>query len=108
MSNFELDVIKAIVEEFESLVEEGELTEGGQPYTFPAAVRDYYDNLADDLHDSEGDPEYQQGHREEMAVIERWFGAFAEFKPAESERIHGVEMECGECKHWPCICHLDD
>jgi len=77
MSNFELDVIKAIVEEFESLVEEGELTEGGQPYTFPAAV-------------------------------ERWFGAFAEFKPAESERIHGVEMECGECKHWPCICHLDD
>jgi len=20
----------------------------------------------------------------------------------------GVEITCGECKHWPCICHLDD
>lgn len=66
----DLDVMKAIIEDWEDRDSE----EPG--ITFEEVLQDYYGNLLDDLHDSQGDREYQQGLLEQMQAIERWADSF--------------------------------
>lgn len=53
--------------------------------SFLSAVQAWYDNLLDDLHDSVGDQEYQQGCLERMQVVARAFPGI--IKPASEEDI---------------------
>lgn len=61
----ELELMEEIVEDWQDRIEDGETV------TFVSAFRGYYDNLRDDLHDSRGDKEHQEGLLVRIAICER-------------------------------------
>lgn len=62
-----------ILEDFEANHEE----DGS---SFVESVNSFYQNLMDDLHDSNGDAEYQAGNLERMAFVEHFLGHFLEVR----------------------------
>lgn len=66
----DLELMEEIVEDWQDRIEDGETV------TFPDALQGYYGNLMDDLHDSRGDKEHQDGLLVRMAIIEKWAEAF--------------------------------
>lgn len=73
------DVLEEITEEWDALKAEADEDE---PVSFFGAVQDYYWNLFDDLHDSAGDAEYQQGVVERIAAVQQLFLPLLDKDPA--------------------------
>jgi len=63
----QLQYMEDLVEQYQSDVEEGESR------SFAESVQAFYDNEIDELHDSSGDAEYQEGVLERMQLIEDLF-----------------------------------
>lgn len=82
----ELDMVEEILDDWRDRVEDGETV------TFVSAFRGYYDNLMDDLHDSRGDKEHQDGLLERMAICERIMSDI-QLVPKYDEAEKAVETE---------------
>lgn len=72
----EIQVMEDVLEDWTAKNEEDE-----KNYPFVEILEEFYGNLADDLHDSKGDPDYQQGVLERMQIVERWIATLGTIQP---------------------------
>jgi hypothetical protein len=79
------DALEAVIEEWKATREE-------EPETFLGALFGFYWNLIDDLHDSVGDAEYQQGHVETLLALKQLLVA----NPREVEELESAREEIGD------------
>jgi len=85
---YQASILMEIAEDFEANAFEEETI------TFGESVRSFYGNLMDDLHDSHGDAEYQEGVLERMQFIEDQLGQHLN----EDQQPFSAEDKLGEAE----------
>lgn len=64
----------------DEILEEHDASHEEDGSSFVESVNAFYQNLMDDLHDANGDMEYQAGNLERMAFVEQFLGEFLEVR----------------------------